>query len=171
MTPSTLRRLFTVLMFSFVSVAVAPGQSQLTPTWEGARFKLFNTKQTLYVVTIAHPKSHHTCLMQSINASEIVCTHRGHTTAYRTENVAALIAPGVHARWYLYAAGFLSAGGAATWGTVALATVCPPCAVLTGIAAILLYSMVPLSAMVTDGDTSDKLLYLASGQTLKVKLR
>jgi hypothetical protein len=109
-------------------------------------------------------------LMQSINASEIVCMHHGHATAYRANDVAALISPGTHTRWSLYAAGFLAASGAATWGTVVLASVCVPCAVVTGVAAIFLCWMAPASAMATDGDTSDKLLYLAPGETLKVKL-
>jgi hypothetical protein len=170
MISSTLRSLSTVLALGFASSVVALGQNPLSATWEGARAELVNTTQTLYVVTVAHPKSRHACLMQSINASEIVCMHHGHTTAYRADDVAALIYPGDHTRWYLYAAGFLAASGAAIWGTVALASVCGPCAVVTGFAAFILLWMAPASAMTADGDTSDKLLYLASGQTLKAKL-
>jgi hypothetical protein len=166
---STLRSPFIALALSFVYAAVAFGQSP-TSTWEGTRMALVNSKQSLYVVTMAHPKRRHACLIQSINASEIVCTHHGRTTAYRAGNVAALIFPGTHTRWYLYAAGFLAGSGAATWGTVVLAPICIPCAAVTGIAAFFLFWMAPASAMMTDGDSSDTLLYLAPGQTLKVKL-
>jgi hypothetical protein len=171
MIPSKLRSLFTGLALSFVSAAIALGQSPQTSTWEGARTELVNTTQhTLYVITIAHPKSRHTCHIQSIDASEIVCTHHGHTTIYGAADVAALIFPGIHTRWYLYAAGFLAAGGAATWGAVVLASVCAPCFGGTLVAAFIFYGMVPMSAMLTDGDSADTLLYLAPGQTLKVKL-
>lgn len=166
-----LRRIFTALALILVFATAASGQSPQTTTWEGARAVLAKTKQTVYIVTITHPKNRRTCLVQSIDASEIVCTHHGHSTAYRAEDVSALISPGTHTRWYLYAAGFLGAGGAATWGTVAFATVCAPCAVITGFAAFVLYWMAPASAMMTDGDSPDALSYLAPGQTLNVKLR
>ena len=170
MISSTLRRLLTVLALNFVFTTVALSQRPVTATWDGALAELVNTKRTLYVVTIAHPKNRHTCMMQSISGSEIVCTHHGHTTTYRAEDVAALIFPGTHTRWYLYAAGFLAGGGVATWGTVVLASVCVPCAAVTGVAAFFLYWMAPMSAMATDGDVADTLLYLAPGQILKVKL-
>lgn len=165
-----LYRLFTVLALSFIFATVALGQRPLTPTWEGARAELVNMKHTLYVVTISRPMNRRRCLMQSINASEIVCTRHGHTTAYRAEDVAALIIPGTHTRWYFYAAGFLAAGGVATWGTVVLASACAACAAITGVATFFLYWMAPMSAMATDGDTPDTLLYLAPGRTLKVNL-
>jgi len=170
MIPSTLRRLVSVLAFAFVFAGAALSQRPPTSTWEGAGAELFGTKRTLYVVTIAHPKRRHTCLMQAISATDVVCTHHGHTTTYRADDVAALILPGTHTGWYFYAIGFLAASGAATWGTVVLSSVCAPCAVATGIVAFFLFWMAPASAMMTDGDTSDRLLYLASGQTLKAKL-
>ena len=164
-------RIFRALAFFLVFANIALGQSPQTTTWGHALAVLANSKQTVYVVTIAHPKNHRTCLVQSINASEIVCTHRGHSIAYRAEDVSAIISPGTHTRWYLYAAGFLGAGGAATWGTIALATVCAPCAVITGIAAFVLYWMAPASAMMTDGDSPDTPLYLAPRQTVSVNPR
>jgi hypothetical protein len=170
MIPSKPRSLFAGLALSFVFASFALGQSPTAPTWESARAERVATR-TLYVITISHPKSRRTCLVQSIGASEIVCTHRGHQATYRVGEVAALILPGVHTRWYLYAAGFLTAGGAATWGTVVLASVCIPCAAATAVAAFFLYWMAPMSAMATDGDTADTLLYLAPGQSLKVKLK
>lgn len=169
MSSSTRFRLLAFLALCLALSAVAHGQQPLTPTWEEARAELANANDTVYVVTIAHPTSRHTCRMQSINAAEIVCSHHGHTTTYRAEDVAALVRRGTHTRWYLYAAAFLGAGGAATWGTVLLASVCAPCAVLTGVAAVLLYWMAPMSAMATDGDSPDKLLYLAPGQSLDLQ--
>lgn len=167
---SMLRRLFVVLAICFVFAATAHGEKPRNATWDGARAELVNAKQKLYVVTIAHPKRRHTCVMQSISYGEIVCVDHGQTTAYRAEDVQALILPGSHTRWYLYFAGFLAAGGAATWGTVVLSSVCVPCAAGTGVAAFLLFMMSPLTGMATDGDVADTLLYLAPGQTLKVNL-
>ena len=171
MNSSTLRLLFTGVALNFVFATVALGQSPRAPAWEGARQALVHTNGTLYIVTISHPNRRHKCLMQSINAGEIVCGQHGHTVAYRAEDVAAIISRGTHTRWYLYFAGFLAAGGAATWATVALTSVCIPCALATGVAAILLYWVAPMTAMFTDGDTDDKLLYLAPGQSLKVRLQ
>jgi len=59
--------------------------------------------------------------------------------------------------------------GAAIWGTVVLAPVCPPCAVGTGIAAFLIFGAT--GAVLIGDDMPDRLLYLAPGQTLQVELR
>lgn len=176
MIPSTLRRTFLVLALSFNFAAVAFSQNPAARTWLGARAEFVNTKQKLnkqaiYVVTIAHPTKRRRCLTQSIDAEQIVCTNHRHAITYRAEDVAALIVPGTHTRWYFYAAGFLAAGGAATWAAVVLAPACIPCAAATGVAALFLLWMAPMSAMATDDDTADTLLYLAPGQGLKVKLK
>jgi len=178
MATRTLRHLVTVLTLNLISVSVALCQSTTisvsaprgkATTWREAQDRL-GPKDTVYLVTIAQPKHRHTCHIDSMSVDEIVCSHLGHTTTYRADDVAALIHPGSHTPWYLWGAGFLAAGGAATWGTVVLAGVCPPCAVATGIAALFLYWMAPASAFLTDGDYDDALVYLAPGQTLKVSL-
>jgi hypothetical protein len=168
---SAMRHLIPAFAISCIFANVALCQTSTTSAWEGARAELANPKQTVYVITIAHPKTRHTCLVQSVNASEIVCAHYGRTTTFRAGDVGALILRGEHARWYLYAAGFLAAGGGATWATVALSSVCIPCAAATGLAALVLYTLAPMCAMMTDGDSPDQLLYLAPGQTLRVRLR
>jgi hypothetical protein len=171
MISSALRRLISILALNSFFAAVALGQAPVASTWQGVQEELFNTKHTLYVVTIAHPKTRHTCPMQSIDASQIVCNHHGHATAYFAKDIAALIHRGDHTRVYPFAAGFLAAGGAATWGTVVLASVCAPCAVITAVAALFFYQLAGLSGMLTDADSPDELLYLAPGQALKVSLR
>jgi len=171
MIPVASCRFFPILALILLFATIAQSQAPVASTWEGAQANLVNEKHTLYVVTIAHPKIRHTCIVQSVNASEIVCSQHGHAIDYLAKDVAALIDRGTHSRWYFYSARFLAAAGAATWGTVALAPVCVPCAVFTGIAALFLYQLAGLSGMISDGDFPDELLYLAPGQTLKVSLR
>jgi hypothetical protein len=127
-------------------------------------------KKNVKIITIAHPKLRHSCTVVSISANEIICGHSGHTMTFRAEDVAAVIEPGEHSHWYLYFAGSLAAAGAATWGTVVLAAVCPICAAATGVAALFLYVITPGTAFLSDDDSADSLLYLAPGQTLKVGL-
>lgn len=170
MTSLTPRRFISVLALNLILAAVAAGQRPVTSTWHGAAQELVNTKHTLFIVTIAQPTRRHKCIMSSINDSEIVCEHHGHKTAFHAADVAALIFPGKHSRWYLYAAAFLVAAVASTWGTVVLAPICPACAVATGVAALFLYLMAPASPMMTDGDSPDRLFYVAAGQTLQVRL-
>ena len=109
--------------------------------------------------------------MQSIDTSQIVCDHHGEKTAYKADDIAAIIEPGEHTPVLIYAGGILAASGAAAWGTAVLASVCIPCAVVTGVAALFLFMMAPGAAMASDGDSSDRLLYIAPGQKLQVKLR
>ena len=166
---STLRGCIAVVTFGFIFSAVALGQNPQDRAWESAQRNIA-AKEKVYVVTIAHPKRRNLCVVQSIGLDKIVCTHPGHTRVFRAGDVAALIERGEHTRWQLYFAGVLAAGGAATWGTVVLASVCPVCAVATGVAALFLYVVAPLTAMLTEGDSGDSLLYLAEGQHLQVRL-
>jgi len=110
-------------------------------------------------------------MMQSINTSEIVCDHHGRLTIYKAQDVAAIIEPGEHTPVLIYVGGILAASGAAAWGTGVLASVCIPCAVVTGVAALFLFMLAPGAAMAADGDSSDTLMYLAPGQKLQVKLK
>ncbi len=165
---TTAHRLITALALSLISGA-ALGQAPQTATWQGAQ-GLVATKKKVEIITIAHPKRRYSCVVDSINANEIICEHSGHITTFRAEDVAAVIEPGYHSHWYLYFAGSLAAAGAATWGTVVLAAVCPICAAATGVAALFLYVITPGTAFLSDGDSADSLLYLAPGQTLKVGL-
>ena len=166
---STLRWIITGLAFSFSSAILAHGQIGQTVSWQGAQ-SIIAAKQKIYVVTIAHPKRRHTCVVRSIDNDRIVCEHLGHTTAFQTGDVAALIEPGEHTPVFLFFAGFLSAAGAATWGTVILAPICPVCAAATGVAAAVLYVMAMGSGFLADGDHAGSVLYLAAGQRLQVSL-
>lgn len=164
-----LSRLVAVLSVSFIFAGAALGQAPKTAAWEPAQWQV-GAKDKVYVVTMAEPKRRRACTVESISADEIVCMHGGHATVYGSKDVAALIHAGEHAPWYLFFAGFLGAGVAATWGTVVLAPICPVCAVATGIAAVFFYVLAPGSAMLTDGDYDGSLLYLAPGQRLQVKV-
>jgi hypothetical protein len=168
MTITTVNRLIMVLALSLISGA-ALGQAPQAATWQGAQ-ALVVAKKNVKIITIAHPKLRHPCAVVSISANEIICGHSGHTMTFRAEDVAAVIEPGEHSHWYLYFAGSLAAAGAATWGTVVLAAVCPICAAATGVAALFLYVITPGTAFLSDDDSADSLLYLAPGQTLKVGL-
>lgn len=169
MTAPTLRRFITVFALGFISATLALGQTPLTSTWEGAQ-KMTSAKHKVYVVTTGHPERRHACVVRSIDSSGIACTHLGRATVYRAADVAALIRPGSHTKWYLWTAGFAAAAVAATWGTVVLAPVCPPCAVGTGVAALFFVAVTPLTAMMGDEDDADALLYLAPGQALQFKM-
>lgn len=179
MTASTLRCFVTALTFGFISTAVACGQAPQVfqapqapqnSSWGEGVVRNIAAKDKVYVVTIAHPKYRHVCVVAWIDDDKIACTHPGHESVYRVEDVAALVQPGEHAHVWPYFVGFLASAVAATWGTIVLAPVCPPCAVATGAAALILYWMAPASGMMSDDDSPDTLLYLAAGQRLQVKL-
>jgi len=172
MIPSTVNRNIIIFVASSLIFAVASsGQNSPAPAWEVAPVYPANTTKKIYIVTISHPKKRHTCMMQSINTSEIVCDHHGRLTIYKAQDVAAIIEPGEHTPVLIYVGGILAASGAAAWGTGVLASVCIPCAVVTGVAALFLFMLAPGAAMAADGDSSDTLMYLAPGQKLQVKLK
>jgi len=172
MIPSTLIRQITfVVVTCFLFAVSARGQSSAS-TWEVAPVDVGvgNSPKRLYVVTKTHPTKRHTCEARSVSTSEIVCEHHGRPTIYKAEDVAAIIEPGEHSRWHLYSIGFLAASGLTAWGTAVVASICLPCAIAPGFAAFFLFWMAPAMAMGSDGDSPDKLLYIAPGQTLRVKL-
>ena len=161
-----LRRLITVFALNLICVTGALAQSAVTATWEGARAKLVNTRHKVYVVTVADATRRHVCRVDSINDSEIVCGHRGHTTSFQANDVAALILPGRHAPLHLSFASSLALGAVAMMGAGIFSLVCPACAVVSGTAALVFFAMAPATAFHTD----DTLLYLAPGQSLQVNL-
>ena len=170
MTSRMLRSLIAVLALNFAFAAVGVGQTAHPTAWELAGLRL-SLGQTIEVVTIKHPDRRQRCVVNSVNANEIVCTHHGDTIVYQAQDVMALIKPGNHPHVLLWFAGVLAAGGAATWGTIVLTAVCPVCAVGTAVVALGLYVMAPMTGMLADdGDYPEELLYLAPGQTLQVKL-
>ena len=179
MTTTKLSRSITAVTLCFVAAGVALGQAPQvfqiprapqTSSWGDGVQRKVAAKEKVYVVTIAHPKHRNTCIVQSVDADEIVCTHPGHKTIFRAGDVAALIKPGEHTPVLLLFVSFLAGTGAATWGTVVLAGVCPVCAVATGITAAVLFILADGSGFLADGDYADSLLYLAAGQRLQVRL-
>ncbi|HEY4356060.1 MAG TPA: hypothetical protein VGN16_09960 [Acidobacteriaceae bacterium] len=78
----------------------------------------------LTLVTVPQPGVRHTCRIASISEKELICKGKlGHTTAYRNDDVAALINPAVHDRLWPWVLGFLSAGGGAIAGACLVASV------------------------------------------------
>ena len=136
-------------------------------TWRAAQ--MIKSKGKLFVVTIDQPDRKRACRIQSFTLDKLVCSRTvGGSRTYLPKQVVALILPGDdHLQLKLFL-GFNAGLGAAIWGTVVLAATCPPCAVGTGIAALLFFDLAGLSAF-ADSE-SNRLLYLAPGQQLSKKL-
>ena len=80
-------RLVTVLSASFIFAGIAFGQAPKTVTWERVEWRV-TANEEVYVVTMAEPKREHACMVESVSADEIVCTHRGRTKVYGSKDVA-----------------------------------------------------------------------------------
>lgn len=169
MITTTLRRVVSVFALSLICVTGALAQSPDTAAWEGATGKLVDTKQKVEIVTIAEPTRRQMCRVDSIEESEIVCRHHGHTVTFQANDVAALILHG-GTPGHVYFLRFLAAGGTAIFGGALLSLMCPTCAVAAVVAGLVFFAMAPVSAIYCRGNTGDTLLYLAPGQTLRVKL-
>lgn len=166
MSTLTLRRLIAGITFSFICAASAHGQTPQTTTWEDLQSQIA-LGQKVDVVTIAAPTQRQTCLVRSIDANEIACTHRRHTTIFRAGDVAALIEPGVHRNYYF---DFLAAGLGSILAAGLFALVCPVCAAVAAVAAVGFFVAAPLSTIHWHRGSGETLLFLAPGQTLQVRL-
>jgi len=176
----TLRRLLALATLALLSATLALAQETSQPgnrdfaksgtgNWSYAA-TIGSPHKKLFVVTIADPTHRHTCRVQSIAADQLVCKGSFNTTHfYKPQEVAALVIPGdYNLRVWMVSAANASLG-AAIWATVILIPTCPPCAVATGIAALISFGVAG-AALIGEG-TQEHLLYLAPGQTLQVKLR
>jgi hypothetical protein len=123
----------------------------------------------LFVVTSAQPTQRHTCRVHSFTADQLVCKAAlGKTRTYKPQEISALITPGDNDIRLRGVLGFNGALAAATWGTVLLAPICIPCAVATGIAALLFFDGAAVT-LIADGQP-EAILYLAPNQVLQAKL-
>jgi len=169
----TLRRLLALATLTLLSATLALAQEPASTigskpaaasedNWTFAQ-SFGSPKRKLFVATKAHPKLRHGCHVQSFTLDQIVCRDDLaviHT--YKRENVAAVILAGdseLRARVFI---GANAALGAAIWGTIVLAPVCPPCAAATAFGAFVAFAVGGVTGY-TD-DVPDRLLYLAPGQ-------
>ena len=175
----TLRRLLALAALTLFSATLAlaqetpPGNRDFakkgTDNWSYAA-TIGSPHKKLFVVTMADPTHRHTCRVQSFTADQLICQGSFHKThIYKPQEVSALVTPGDYSLrvWMVSAAN--ASLGAAIWATLVLIPTCPPCAVATGIAALISFGVAG-AALIGEG-TQEHLLYLAPGQTLQVKLR
>ena len=176
----TLRRLLALATLTLLSATLAlaqetppPGNRDFakksTDNWSDAAI-IGAPQKKLFVITMADPTHRHACRVQSITADQLVCKGSFNKThVYKPQEVAALVTPGdYNLRVWMVSAANASLG-AAIWATVVLIPTCPPCAVATGIAALISFGAAG-AALIGEG-TQEHLLYLAPGQTLQIKLR
>ena len=188
----TLRRLFTLAPLTFLSATLALAQadhaqqSSATSTrprvdslvhavpHSNPKFTNWNSLAEInpsgkvFVVTTADPMHRHTCRVQSFTGDQLACKGLGNKI-YGAQEIAALIVPGDYVYLITFIASANAGLGAAIWGTIVLAPVCPPCAAATAFGAFFAFGAA--GATLIGDDTPDRLLYLVPGQTLQVKLR
>jgi hypothetical protein len=171
--PKQTIRVLTLFALALVSTTVALAQSPTLPkaiatTWEIAQ-QVGSTKGKLFVVTVDQPDRRQTCRVRSFTLDKLVCSRAiGGPRTYLPQQIVALILPGDGNLKLRLVLGFNAGLGAAIWGTVVLAATCPPCAVATGIAALLLFGAA--GAILIGDDQPDSLLYLVPGQQLSGRL-
>ena len=186
----TLRRLFTLAALTLLSASLALAQEVQQPShvpahpsasslvhsasYDQPRFTnwyplaVVNPSGKLFVVTTADPKHRHACRVQSFAVDQLICKG-GRQTNFRTDEIAALIVPGNYVSNRISLALGNATLGAAIWGTIVLAPVCPLCAAATAFQAV--NSLGFSTATLVCNHVPDRLLYLAPGQTLKIQLR
>lgn len=173
------RSLTCILALTFLSQTLALGQDQTpsvdppvtgrTQSWDYAPSSV-RSGAKLFVITMAQPTRRTICRVQSFTVDQLACKGPfGATRIYKPQEIAALIIPGDQGLKLRLLLGFNTALGAAIWGTVVLAPVCPPCAVGTGITALFFFGAA--GAIMIADDQPESVLYLAPGQQLNSKLR
>jgi hypothetical protein len=174
----TFRSILTLFVITLASSTFALTQSSdsavdipassTTDIWSLAQ-SAGSSKDKLFVVTVDQPDRRQTCHIRSFTDEKLVCSRAiGSPRTYLPQQVAALILPGdedLRRELMIELNGGL---GAAIWGTIVLAPICPLCAVATGIVAFGFFSFA--GAVAFTDDQPDQLLYLAPGQKLSGKL-
>ena len=127
-----------------------------------------NPSGKLFVVTTSDPKHRHACRVQTFSVDQLICKG-GARTNFRTDEIAALIVRGNYVSNRISLALGNATLGAAIWGTIVLAPVCPLCAAATAVEAFGAFGFSEVTLICNH--VPDRLLYLAPGQTLQVKLR
>jgi hypothetical protein len=173
----TTRSILTLFALAFVSATIALAQSSTSPeiplspthnNWQIAQL-VGASGGKLFVVTLDQPSRRQTCHIQSFTMDKLVCSRAiAGPRTYLRQQVVALLLPGDGALRLRSGLGFNVALGAAILGTIALVATCPVCAVVTGIATLLLFGAA--GAVLIGDDQPNRLLYLAPGQQLSSKL-
>ena len=180
MTQRAVRRILVILAFTLGSAGIALAQSATSletvtipiaasNSWQAA-LRAGSSKGKLSVVTLDQPNRRQSCRMQSYTPKELVCFRgSGGARTYLMQDVLALILPSNGRMKRAFVLGLNGVSAAAIWGTVVLATTCPACAVVTGIAAVWYLGLAGVT-LICD-NRPDHLLYVAPGQQLTGKLR
>jgi hypothetical protein len=171
------RSIVTLCAFSIFTAIVASAQSPdsievltvpLGDARQGAQLS-GPTSGKIFVVTFDQPQRRQTCHIVSLTGDKLVCSRAlGGSRTYLVQQILALILPGDDALRYKLFVGFNLGLGAAIWGTVVLAAICPVCAAGTALVALFCFSAAGATAY-GDG-VSNRLLYLAPGSQLSDKL-
>lgn len=177
MSQRIIRSIVTLCALSIFTAIVAGAQSPVSPevltvpsgdVRQGAQLSGPTTGK-IFVVTFDQPKRLQTCHIVSLTGDKLVCSRvLGGIHTYLQQQIVALILPGDGGTKNKFVIGLNLGLGAAIWGTVVLAATCPPCAVATGVVALLLFGAA--GAILIADDQPNRLLYLAPGQRLSSKL-
>ncbi len=173
------RTLTTILALTLLSQTLAHAQDQPTPApppaadplqkWDYASLRAPSGRK-LYVITMAQPTHRIACRVRSFTVDQLVCKGPfGTTHIHKPQEVSALITPNDNDVRLRLVLGLNGALAAAIWGTVVLSATCIPCAVATGVVALVLFAAAG-AVLIGDGQP-ETLLYLAPGQQLHLKLR
>jgi hypothetical protein len=175
MTQGTVRRIATFFAILFIISAAAQAQTPMskeapaiTSAWQIAQ-QVGSSKAMLFVVTLGRTQRKQACRVKSFTLDKLVCSATiGRSRTYLPQQIVAIILPGDENLKLKLWLGLNCGVAAASWGTVVLAATCPPCAVGTGVAALLLFGAA--GAILVGDDQPESLLYLAPGQRLTGKL-
>ncbi len=166
--------LFAVALVSAtIAIAQPPASTEAhaihtSNTWQIAQ-SVGPSKGKLFVITVDQPDRKQSCRIQSFTVDKLVCSRAiGGPRTYLPQQIVALILPGDGDLKLRLLLGLNGGLAAAIWGTVVLVATCPPCAVATGIVALVLFNAA--GAVLIGDDEPDHLLYLAPGQRLSGKL-
>ena len=136
--------------------------------WQVAQ-SISSSSRKILVVTLHQPERRASCHIRSFTVDKLVCSRAfGGTHTYLRQQVIALILPGDDDVRLRFVLGLNAVLGAAIWGTVVLAPICPACAVVTGVIALGLFGATG-AVLIGDGQP-DQIFYLAPGQKLTDKL-
>ena len=166
---STLTIVSTISAFAQLVISHEPSTILTAETWQAAQSAAFSGRR-LDVVTIDQPRRRQSCRIQSFTVDKLVCSRAvGGLRTYLLQQVIALILPGDHDLKLRLLFGLNSGSGAAIWGTIVLAAICPACAAATAVVAIVF--LCAAGAVLMGDEQPDRLLYLAPGQQLSGRLR
>lgn len=150
--------------------AISPPQPNEPQYADWSRLGQLHLGGKYFVITRAHPIVRHTCNVRSFTVDQLACKDSlGATHIYKPQEIAALIIPGEYDFRLRFVLGANAVMAAAIWGTIALVPVCAPCAAATAFAAFVAFAA--SGSILTGDEKPDSLLYLAPGQTLRVRLR